>query len=120
MPQSQEMNGVTEPWTLGYLIDVILTRDPWMHRMDIAAATGTAPPLTAGHDGVIVADVVAEWAGRHGKDFELTLTGPAGGTWRAGANGPGWTLDAIDFCRAISRRPASLSLDELMNTEVPY
>ena len=120
MPQAQEMNGVTEPWTLGYLIDVILTRDPWMHRMDIAAATGTAPPLTADHDGVIVADVVAEWAGRHGKDFELTLTGPAGGTWRAGANGPSWTLDAIDFCRAISRRPASLTLDELMNTEVPY
>jgi uncharacterized protein (TIGR03083 family) len=120
MPQSQETNGVTEPWTLGYLIDVILTRDPWMHRMDIAAATCTAPPLTADHDGVIVADVVAEWAGRHGKDFELTLTGPAGGTWRAGANGPSWTLDAIDFCRAISRRPASLTLDELMNTEVPY
>ncbi len=120
MPQAQEMNGVTEPWTLGYLIDVILTRDPWMHRMDIAAATGTAPPLTADHDGVIVADVVTEWAGRHGKDFELTLTGPAGGTWRAGANGPSWTLDAIDFCRAISRRPASLTLHELMNTEVPY
>jgi hypothetical protein len=57
---------------------------------------------------------------RHGKDFELTLTGPAGGTWRSGAHGPSWTLDAIDFCRAISRRPASLTLDELMNTEVPY
>jgi uncharacterized protein (TIGR03083 family) len=120
MPQSQEINGVTEPWTLGYLIDVILTRDPWMHRMDIAAATGTPPRLTADHDGVIVADVVAEWAGRHGKDFELTLTGPAGGTWRSGANGPSWALDAVDFCRAISRRPASLTLDNLLNTEVPY
>ena len=91
-----------------------------MHRMDIAAATGTPPRLTADHDGVIVADVVAEWAGRHGKDFELTLTGPAGGTWRSGANGPSWTLDAVDFCRAISRRPASLTLDDLLNTEVPY
>ena len=120
MPQAQEINGVTEPWTLGYLIDVILTRDPWMHRMDIAAATGTPPRLTAGHDDVIVADVVAEWAGRHGKDFELTLTGPASGTWRSGANGPSWTLDAVDFCRAISRRPASLTPDDLMNTEVPY
>lgn len=120
MPQAQEMNGVTEPWTLGYLIDVILTRDPWMHRMDISAATGMSAGLTADHDGVIVNDVVTEWAGRHGKDFELTLTGPAGGTWRSGANGPSWTLDAIDFCRAISRRPASLTLDELMNTEVPY
>jgi uncharacterized protein (TIGR03083 family) len=120
MPQAQELNGVTEPWTLGYLIDVILTRDPWMHRMDIAAASRTPPGLTADHDGVIVADVVAEWAGRHGKDFDLTLTGPAGGTWHSGANGPSWTLDAIDFCRAISRRPATLTLDDLMNAEVPY
>ena len=120
MPQPQEVNGVREPWSFGYLIDVILTRDPWMHRLDIAAATGTPPRLTAGHDGVIVADVVAEWADRHGKDFELTLTGPAGGTWRAGANGPAWTLDAVDFCRAVSRRPAAITLDELLNTEVPF
>jgi uncharacterized protein (TIGR03083 family) len=120
MPVLQDVNGVREPWTFGYLIDVILTRDPWMHRLDIAAATGTAPRLTAEHDGVIVADVVAEWADRHGKDFELTLTGPAGGTWQAGANGPTWTLDAVDFCRAISRRPASITLDELLNAEVPY
>jgi hypothetical protein len=69
---------------------------------------------------VIVADVVAEWADRHGKDFELTLTGPAGGTWRAGANGPSSTLDAADFCRAIARRPASTTVDDLLNTEVPY
>jgi uncharacterized protein (TIGR03083 family) len=57
MPQLQEVNGVREPWTFGYLVDVILTRDPWMHRLDIAAATGTPPRLTADHDGVIVADV---------------------------------------------------------------
>ena len=42
MSQLQEVNGVREPWTFGYLIDVILTRDPWMHRLDIAAATGHA------------------------------------------------------------------------------
>ena len=42
------------------------------------------------------------------------------GTWRAGANGPGWTLDAVDFCRAIARRPASTTVDDLLNTEVPY
>jgi len=120
MPQLPDVNGAHEPWTYGYLIDVILTRDPWMHRLDIARAAGTALHLTADHDGVIVADVVAEWAGRHGKDFELTLTGPAGGAWKAGTGGPGWTLDAIDFCRATSRRPASVTLGELMNTEVPY
>src|SRR5262249_7416396 len=127
MPQLQDVNGAHEPWTYGYLIDVILTRDPWMHRLDIARAAGTraarghrAPPGAADHEGVIAADVVAEGPGRHGKDFELTLTGPAGGAWKAGTGGPGWTLDAIDFCRATSRRPASVTLGELMNTEVPY
>ena len=51
------INGAEEPWTLGYLIDVILTRDPWMHRLDICAALDRPPQLTADHDGVIVADV---------------------------------------------------------------
>lgn len=120
MPQLMELNGAPEPWTLGYLIDIILTRDPWLHRLDIARATGTPPRLTADHDGVIVADVVTEWADRHGKDFSLTLTGPAGGTWTAGTNGPAFTLDAADFCRAVSRRPATVSLDDLLNTEVPF
>jgi len=39
---------------------------------------------------------------------------------RRGENGPGLTLDAADFCRATARRPASVTLDQLMNTEVPY
>jgi uncharacterized protein (TIGR03083 family) len=120
LPQAQDVNRTMEPWTFGYLTDVILTRDPWMHRMDIALATGTAPLLTADHDGVIVADVAAEWAARHGKDFSLTLTGPAGGAWHRGENGPVLEFDAIDFCRALGRRPAAVTLGDLMNTEVPY
>jgi uncharacterized protein (TIGR03083 family) len=120
MSQLNDVNGALEPWTFGYLIDIILTRDPWMHRLDIAQATGTPPRLTADHDGVIVADVVAEWADRHGKEFTLTLTGPAGGSWKNGENGAALTLDAVDFCRALSRRPVSVTLDDLMNTEVPY
>ncbi|HEU5420609.1 MAG TPA: maleylpyruvate isomerase family mycothiol-dependent enzyme [Streptosporangiaceae bacterium] len=120
MAQLNEVNGVQEPWTLGYLIDTILTRDPWMHRLDITRAAGLQPHLTADHDGVIVADVVAEWAGRHGKDFELTLTGPAGGSWRSGTGGSSLTLDAADFCRATSHRPATVTIDDLLNTEIPY
>jgi hypothetical protein len=57
---------------MGYLLDTILTRDPWMHRVDIARATGRDMVLTADHDGRIVADVVAEWARRHGQPFTLT------------------------------------------------
>ena len=66
MPQLTDVNGAQEPWTFGYLIDIILTRDPWMHRADISQATGTPLQLTADHDGVIVADIVAEWSDRHG------------------------------------------------------
>jgi uncharacterized protein (TIGR03083 family) len=64
MPQRQLVDGQEESWTIGYLIDVILTRDPWMHRIDISRATGAAHALTAGHDGVIVDDLVTEWARR--------------------------------------------------------
>jgi hypothetical protein len=50
------VNGAPKTWSLGYVTDVILTRDPWMHRLDLARATGQDPVLTADHDGVIVAD----------------------------------------------------------------
>jgi uncharacterized protein (TIGR03083 family) len=120
MPQAQDVNGAQEPWTFGYLIDVILTRDPWMHRLDIAAATGAEPYLTADHDGVIVADVVAEWSDRHGKDFTLTLDGPAGGTWTVGANGPVLHFEAIEFCRSLSGQPGDISLNDLFGTGVPF
>ncbi len=39
---AEQTDGV-DPWTLGYLVDVILTRDTWMHRTDIADATGRSP-----------------------------------------------------------------------------
>jgi uncharacterized protein (TIGR03083 family) len=115
MPQLQSVGGVDEAWTVGYLVDVILTRDTWMHRIDIARAAGQQVELTADHDGVLVADVVAEWAGRHGRPCTLTLTGPAGGTWTFGAGGPELTEDAVDFCRGLSGRgqPA-------LATEVPF
>jgi uncharacterized protein (TIGR03083 family) len=117
LPVPQSVGGREETWTLGFLVDTILTRDPWMHRMDIAAATGQAPTLTADHDGVIVADVVAEWAQRHGLPYRLRLTGAAGGAWSAGNGGPTIEMDAIDFCRVVSGRGSG---DGLLTTEVPF
>lgn len=117
MPVSHEIDGVVEDWTIGYLLDIILTRDPWMHRSDLALATGRPMELTADHDGVIVADVVTEWSRRHGRPYRLTLTGPAGGTWSAGTAGDAITMDAIEFCRSLSGRepiPAPLA------THVPF
>jgi uncharacterized protein (TIGR03083 family) len=117
MPVSQHINGRDETWALGYLIDVILTRDPWMHRIDIVRSTGARHVLTAQHDGVLVADVVAEWADRHGRPYSLHLTGPAGGSWSSGSGGPVLEMDAVDFCRAVSGRG---SAGALLDTEVPF
>ena len=120
LPGTQHVNGADEPWTAGYLTDVILTRDPWMHRIDICRATGAPLVLSADHDGVIVADVVAEWTDRHGKDYTLALDGPAGGSWTVGTNGPRLGADAIEFARALSGRPSELDSDHLLSTDVPF
>lgn len=117
MPQIQDVGDHKEVWTFGYLLEVILTRDPWMHRIDITQATGATLELTPEHDGAIVADVVAEWAARHGHPFSLTLTGPAGGKWSSGVAGPEITLDATEFCSIIAGRG---SADGLLRTLVPF
>jgi hypothetical protein len=88
-----------------------------MHRLDIALATGRPPVLTPDHDAVIVADVVNEWAARHGQPVQLTLTGPAGGRWQFGAGGPDVALDAIEFIRAVSGRAPAAGL---LETQVPF
>jgi uncharacterized protein (TIGR03083 family) len=95
-------------WTFGYLYDVIHTRDPWIHRVDISRAIGREMALSSDHDGRIVADVVADWARRHAQPFTLTLSGLAGGLYESGTGGDALELDAVEFCRILSgREPGS-------------
>jgi uncharacterized protein (TIGR03083 family) len=89
---------------VGYLFDVGFTRDVWAHRIDIAVATGTAFEQDADHDGRLVADMVAEWAGTHGEPFVLELTGAAGATFSSGNGGERVSIDAIEFARTVSGR----------------
>ena len=100
--------GVDIGWQpLRYLFDIGFTRDVWMHRIDIARAIGIEPQLTPEHDGRILADIVAEWSRRHAQPYTLTLTGPAGGWFRAGAGdqpGRAQTVDAVEFAAIISGR----------------
>jgi uncharacterized protein (TIGR03083 family) len=118
IPFKNEMpDGTVETWRAGYLFDVILTRDPWMHRIDLSRAADHDMLLTADHDGRIVADVVAEWAERHGQPFRLTLTGPAGGRWSNGSGGAQFELDAVDFCRTVSGRRTG---EGLLTVSVPF
>ncbi|WP_072802575.1 maleylpyruvate isomerase family mycothiol-dependent enzyme [Rhodococcoides yunnanense] len=95
---------------VAYLFDVGFTRDVWMHRIDIVRAAGTGLDVDAAHDGRLIADIVAEWAGTHGKPFSLTLTGPAGGSYRAGEGGETIEIDAVEFCSVLSGRGEATGL----------
>lgn len=110
---------IRESWRLGYLVDVILTRDAWMHRIDVARAVGRQPVLGPAHTGRLVEDVVGEWAERHGQPYELELTGPAGGSFRRGTPGDEarFSLDAVDFMVTVSGRTPG---EGLLAVRVPF
>lgn len=115
-PEVQTVGGHDEWWTLGFLTDTILTRDPFLHRIDIGQAIGVPLEPTPEHEGVLVDDIVREWAGRHGQPYRLELSGPAGGTWDEAAGGERITMDALEFLRALSGRAPAAGL---LETQVP-
>jgi uncharacterized protein (TIGR03083 family) len=90
--------------SFGYLYDIVLTRDSFIHRVDITRATGKWMTVTADHEGRLVADIARDWAEHHGAGFTLRLSGPAGGVYRGNAGGEDIELDAIEFCRILSGR----------------
>ena len=102
--------GMPTTLSLGHAMDVIYTRDVWLHRVDIARATGRPVDLDGDSDRRVVEDVVAEWAERHGRPFRLTLPGPAGGAFRQGEGGPHLELDPVEFCRILSGRASAEGL----------
>jgi uncharacterized protein (TIGR03083 family) len=107
----------TERWKFGYLVDTIFTRDTWMHRLDLCRATDREMVLTADHDGRIVADVVAEWARRHGQPFSLVLSGPAGGRWGTNGGSKDIEMDELDFSWTLAGRAPGTGL---LATPVPF
>jgi uncharacterized protein (TIGR03083 family) len=101
-------SGMPTRTTMGELCAVVLTRDVWAHRLDLARALGKPPTIDPRVDARVVADIVADWAARHEQPFTLILTGEAGGTFRSGPSAPTLTLDALDFARLMAgRRPDS-------------
>ena len=92
--------------SLDFLVKVLATRDAWMHRIDVADATGRVATPQA-HDAAVVAQVMRDidtvWTG---PPLLLTLTGHAGSAWTTGHDKPVATVkaDAIDFMRHISGR----------------
>ena len=127
---------------IGYVTDLIYTRDMWMHRLDICRATGREMVQTPRHDGRITTLVVRDLARKltpklAGQAVVYELMGIAGGCWSLGENASPIariTMDVLDFhLKASGRLPAielashaSCSGDEhiarlaLDNTQVPY
>lgn len=94
------------PLPLGYILDVILVRDMWMHRIDICRATGRAFQNHEHDRGVIeqvLRDLDDQWAG---SPIVLDLTGAVAGDWQIGADGAVATVqvDAVEFMRNLSGR----------------
>ncbi len=104
-------------WKLGYLVDTIMNRDFWMHRVDLTRATGLEMVLTPEHDGVIIGDVVREWARAHGQPYKLVLEGQVGGTFAQGQQGEEIRLGAVEFCRVLSGRGYGSGL---LSQKVPF
>lgn len=127
---------------IGYLTDLIYTRDMWMHRLDLCRATGREMVLTPDHDGRIVALIIRDLGKKLAAKLRTTslvyhLSGPIGGRWQLGAEGAPRTtirLDVLDFNLLASGRLTpdeaeartsiegdnALAREILKHTTVPY
>lgn len=109
--------GMPSTVTLARLLDVIYTRDVWMHTIDIAQAVSRDLPMAEAVNSRIVQDVVIDWVRRHRQPVDLVLAGPAGGHYRSGPHADVIELNAIDFCRILSGR---IPGDGLLNVKVLF
>jgi uncharacterized protein (TIGR03083 family) len=128
---------------VGYLTDVIYTRDLWMHRLDLCRAVDRPMRLEPAHDGRLTALVVRDLGRARAFRAALgpasvlyRLAGPAGGSWRLGraqqVPDAELTLDALDFHLLASGRhvaqdvrvtvagDAALAARAVAATTVPY
>ncbi len=96
--------GIIGPATVGFLMATVFTRDVFMHRIDIARATGRE--LAVGEwERRLVADVVRDWGRRSKADARLVLTGDAGGDFVLGSGSRARISgDPLEFCRNLTGR----------------
>jgi uncharacterized protein (TIGR03083 family) len=89
---------------LGFLMNVIFTRDTFMHRVDISRATKRELELGESEQRLI-ADAAKQWARDSNAVARLRFTGPAGGDYLT-ADNPAATIsgDEVEFCRMLTGR----------------
>lgn len=128
---------------IGYLTDMIYTRDLWMHRLDLCRAVDRPMRLEPAHDGRLTALVVRDLGRARAFRAALgpvsvlyRLAGPAGGSWHLGRAqqmpDAELTLDGLDFHLLASGRlgardvrvtvagDAAVAARAVATTTVPY
>ncbi len=95
--------------SLGYIQDILLARDLWMHRDDVCQALGRSfdpGPYAAEIVAQVMYDVIHGpfWGERSA--VEVELTGPGGGTYQLGRGAPVGraAVDAVSYMRTVSGR----------------
>lgn len=95
--------------SLGYVQDILLARDLWMHRDDVCQALGRSFDAGPYADEVIAqvvydVDSMGFWGERPA--VVLELTGQGGGTYRLGRDEPVGraAVDAVSYMRTVSGR----------------
>ena len=108
--KNQNPDGTVETWTMGYVFEVILTRDTWMHRVDVAQrdrpdarphARARRPDRRRRRRRVGAA---ARQAVHPGADR------PRGRHVHERDRRRGLTCDAIEFCRTLAGRAPGTGL----------
>lgn len=89
---------------LAYVFDVLAARDTWMHRLEVARATGR-PFVIDGHDPMVVRAVLRDLARAwRGPALKLVVTGAATEACGLGDGGPVVTVDAVELMLNLSGR----------------
>ena len=96
---------------LNYLAAAIFPRDIYMHRVDIAQATGREVTIGPA-ERRLIDDIVRDWYGRTKAPVRLELTGPAARTY-VSDEPPQATLriDAVQFTRVLFGRANKSSIE---------
>ena len=92
------------PTNIGFSMNVIFTRDAFMHRIDITRATDRDLDL-GDPEARLVADAARQWTRKSKAAARLLLEGRAGGSYLM-ADNPAATItgDAVEFCRMLTGR----------------
>ncbi|GCE30985.1 hypothetical protein KDA_64690 [Dictyobacter alpinus] len=127
---------------VGYLTDLIYTRDMWMHRLDLCQATGCEMVMTPEHDGRVVSLIMRDVTKKLApilRDTSMVyhLSGGIEEIWQIGPKMPPTTtlhLDVVNFNLLASGRltpedvwshvtfegETSLAREVLKHTAAPY